>query len=61
MADYDSLHQKYEISEQEKQNGDAATSLLRQFIDAGLISQNDDGTFVAPNDNEDRKFQPMAN
>ena len=59
LAEYDSLQQKYEQIEQEKQNGDLAASILQQFIDAGYVKQEKDGGFTVPGVSKERKFLPF--
>lgn len=60
LAQFDALQQRCEMMEQAKQNGEAAADLLRQFIDAGIVSQAQDGNFVVPGDGTPRKFQPFS-
>ena len=61
LADYDLLQQKFDMLEQAKANGDAAASVLEQVINAGLVNQDDDGSFVVSGDGSKRKFRAFDN
>ena len=47
--------------EQAKANGDAAASILEQVCNAGLVSQENDGSFVVSGDGSKRKFRAYDN
>ena len=59
MAEFERIQQKYELIEQEKQNGDLAASVLQQFIDAGYVKQDKDGGSTVPGVSKERKFMPF--
>ena len=59
LADYDSLQQRFDVVEQQRQNGDAAANLLQQFLDAGYVKQDKDGSFMVPGISKERKFEPQ--
>lgn len=45
--------------EQGRQTGDAAVSLLKQFVDTGFARQEDDGSFIIPGLSGEKKFKPF--
>ena len=61
LADYDLLQQKFDMLEQAKANGDAAASVLEQVINAGLVNQDDDGSFVVSGDGSKHEFRAFDN
>ena len=36
------------MMENDKETGEAAASLMKQFIDTGYVTQGDDGSFTVP-------------
>ena len=47
--------------EAEAKNGIAAASLMSQFMNAGLVRQDDDESFVVAGDGSGSKFRPIDN
>ena len=45
--------------EQEDQNQKAAANLMQQFLEAGLVEQVDDGSFMMPESQSKQKFKPF--
>lgn len=43
-----------------KQEGEAASSLLRQFMDDGYVHQSKDGGFTVPGVSKSRTFHPFG-
>ena len=48
LNEADMLQQKCDQLEQDKKQGEAASSLLSQFMNAGIVVQGDDGAFQIP-------------
>ena len=44
--------------EEQAKNGNAAASLMDQFIAAGLVRQEEEGSWVVANDGSASKFRP---
>jgi len=42
-----------------KETGTRYPNLMKQFMDSGLVRQDDDGSFVVPGLDEDKKFKPF--
>ena len=59
LANYDVLSQKVQIMEQEDQHQKAAANLMEQLIDAGLVQQDEDGSFMMPESQSKQKFKPF--
>ena len=59
LAQYDVLKGKVQLMEEEKRNGDAAVSLLKQFIETGFARQDDEGAFILPGLSGEKKFKPF--
>ena len=45
--------------EEEKRNGDAAVSFLKQFVETGFARQDDEGAFILPGLSGEKKFKPF--
>ena len=60
MANYDALQAKVQMMVDQKRNGDAASSLVQQFLDAGYVKQDKDGSFIVPGANVNKKFKAFA-
>ena len=37
-----------------------AANLMTQFIESGFVAQDDDGNFVFPGADQERKFKPFS-
>ena len=61
LAQYDILQQKVNMMEEDLQNGRAATSILKQFIDEGIAQQDEEGHFFVPGSGNNSKFKPFDN
>ena len=53
------LKGKVQLMEEEKRNGDAAVSLLKQFVETGFARQDDEGAFILPGLSGEKKFKPF--
>ena len=51
---------KVQMMEESKSTGDAAAHLVQQFIDAGIVAQDEEGSFTVPGVSQDRKFQAFS-
>ena len=49
------------MMEEQRANGNAAASLVQQFVEAGFVQQDEDGSFIVPGDDEQRRFKPFGN
>ena len=45
--------------EEDKQNGDAAANLMKQFMDNGILTQDEDGFVVNTGATPGKKFKPF--
>ena len=61
LSQYEAMHQRLEQLELESKNGNAAASLMSQFIEAGLVRQEEDDGWVVANDGSASKFRPVEN
>ena len=59
MANYDALQAKVAMLEENQRHGQAAADLVKQFLDAGVVQQDDDGGFAVAGDGNNRKFKPF--
>ena len=46
--------------EQIDQQQKAAANLMSQFIESGFVVQDEDGSFIVPGMDEQRKFKPFS-
>ena len=46
--------------EQIDQQQKAAANLMSQFIESGFVVQDEDGSFIVPGIDEQRKFKPFS-
>ena len=49
------------MMENDLQEGKAAASLMEQFMETGLVTQNDDGSFTIPGLSGEKTFKPFSN
>ena len=53
------LQQKVKMMEADKETGDAAANLMKQFINEGFVQADEDGSFIIPGLDVDKKFKPF--
>ena len=58
LAQFDSMQQRIAELENDNKVGNDAASLMRQFMGAGLVQQDEDGGFVIAGDGSASKFRP---
>ena len=58
LAQFDAMQQKIAELENDNKVGNDAASLMRQFMGAGLVQQDDEGSFVIAGDGSASKFRP---
>ena len=61
LAEFDSMQQRVGQMENDMRIGNDAASLMSQFVNAGLVRQDDDQGWVVANDGSGSKFRPENN
>ena len=61
LAQFDAMSQRLSELESDNKVGNDAASLMNQFINAGLVRQEPDESWVVANDGSASKFRPLDN
>ena len=59
LEQYDALQAKVEMMEHNSKDGQAALDLIDQLLKTGFVTQDDEGSFVVPGINGEKKFKPF--
>ena len=59
VANFDALQAKVAMLEENQRQGQAAADLVKQFLDAGVVEQDEDGGFAIAGDGNNRRFKPF--
>ena len=60
LQQFEQMQQQLQLLQQESENGKMATSLMSQFISAGLVKQTDEDEFVVNSSPGESKFKAFA-